>query len=121
MDKVMSYDEFLDRVKEGIETEAGNCPVTSTILVFNGKWKAQVLYELCMYDKVRFGQLKKDLGGITNTMLTTTLRELEADGLINREQFNEIPPRVEYSFSEKGRDLIPIFYAMMNWGFKYCD
>ena len=52
-------------------------------------------------------------------MLTSTLRELEADGVIVRKQFNEIPPHVEYSFSQKGRDLMPIFYAMMNWGFKY--
>ena len=52
-------------------------------------------------------------------MLTNSLRELEADGLISREQFNEIPPRVEYSFTQKGRDLMPVFYAMMNWGFKY--
>lgn len=52
-------------------------------------------------------------------MLTSTLRDLEDNGLIHREQYNEIPPRVEYSFTEKGRDLYPLFYAMMNWGFKY--
>ncbi len=79
------------------------------------------MYELCVYEKVRFGQLKKDLLGITNTMLTSTLRELEADGLIVREQFNEIPPHVEYSFTQKGRDLYPLFYAMMNWGFEYSN
>lgn len=62
---------------------------------------------------------KKNLTGITNTMLTSTLRELEGYGLVKREQFNEIPPHVEYSFTEKGRDLMPVFYAMMNWGFKY--
>lgn len=65
--------------------------------------------------------MKKDLLGITNTMLTSTLRELEADGLIVREQFNEIPPHVEYSFTQKGRDLYPLFYAMMNWGFEYSN
>lgn len=52
-------------------------------------------------------------------MLTSTLRELEGYGLIKREQFNEIPPHVEYFFTEKGRDLMPVFYAMMNWGFQY--
>lgn len=119
MEEKMSYKEFLVRVKEGIVTPSGNCPVTPVLLLLQGKWKSQVLYELCVNDIVRFGQLKKNLPSITNTMLTSTLRELEADGVIVRKQFNEIPPHVEYSFSQKGRDLIPIFYAMMNWGFKY--
>ena len=119
MEEKMSYKEFLVRVKEGIVTPSGNCPVTPVLLLLQGKWKSQVLYELCVNDIVRFGQLKKNLPGITNTMLTSTLRELEADGVIVRKQFIEIPPHVEYSFSQKGRDLMPIFYAMMNWGFKY--
>lgn len=105
MKEKMSYEEFLVKVKEGIVDDKGNCPVTPVMLMLQGKWKNQVLYELCVYEKVRFGQLKKDLLGITNTMLTSTLRELEADGLIVREQFNEIPPHVEYSFTQKGRDL----------------
>ena len=119
MDEYMSYEEYLARVKDGIVTDSGNCPVTPLLLMLQGKWKAQILYELCIYDTVRFSVLKKDLVGITNTMLSNALRELEADGLIHREQFNEIPPRVEYSFTQKGRDLMPVFYAMMNWGFKY--
>ena len=119
MDEVMSYEEFLQRVKTGIMTESGNCPITPLLLILQGKWKNQLLYELCIKEPIRFGELKKNLVGITNTMLTNSLRELEADGLISREQFNEIPPRVEYSFTQKGRDLMPVFYAMMNWGFKY--
>lgn len=119
MEANMSYKEFLSRVKEGIVTPSGNCPVAPVLLLLQGKWKSQVLYELCVNDVVRFGQLKKNLPGITNTMLTSTLRELEAEGVIVRKQFNEIPPHVEYSFSQKGKDLMPIFYAMMNWGFKY--
>ena len=119
MDEVMSYEEFLQRVKTGIVTESGNCPITPLLLILQGKWKNQVLYELCIKEPIRFGELKKNLIGITNTMLTNSLRKLEADGLISREQFNEIPPRVEYSFTQKGRDLMPVFYAMMNWGFKY--
>lgn len=115
----MSYEEYLEKVKQGIVTENGNCPVTPLLLMIQGKWKAQILYELCMYDTVRFGQLKRDLEGITNTMLTSALRELEEDGLVHREQFNEVPPHVEYSFTEMGRDLQPIFYAIMQWGFKH--
>ena len=119
MERMMSYDEFLKKVKVGIVTESGNCPVTPGLTLFQGKWTDQVLYVLCIYDTIRFGELKRELPGITNTMLTATLKDLEANGIVHREQYNEIPPRVEYSFTEKGRDLFPIFYAMMNWGYKY--
>lgn len=119
MDATMTYEEFLRNVKIGITTKSGGCPITPVLFMLQGKWKNHVLYELCTRDAVRFGQLKKALPEITNTMLTATLRELEADGLINRKQFNEIPPHVEYSLSEKGKDLMPIFYTMAIWGFKY--
>lgn len=119
MKEIMTYEEYLRNVKKGIVTESGNCPVTPLLLMLQGKWKTQILYELCVNDVVRFGELKRALPGITNTMLTNSLRELEADGLIKREQFNEIPPHVEYSFTEKGKDLMPVFYAMMVWGFKH--
>ena len=117
----MSYEEYLKRVKEGIVTKDGNCPVTPLLIMLQGRWKSQLMYEMCIYDTVRFGQLKKDLPGITNTMLTKALRELEEDGLVSREQFNEIPPHVEYSLTEMGRDLLPVFYSIMNCGFKYED
>ncbi len=119
MSEYMSYDEYLKKVKEGIVTDQGNCPVTPLLVMLQGKWKTQVLYEFCIHDHIRFGELKKDLPGITNTMLTNTLRDLEKDGLIVREQFNEIPPHVEYSFSDMGRDLLPVFYSIMVWGFKH--
>ena len=115
----MSYDEYLVKVKEGILTKDGNCPVTPLLVMLQGKWKSLIMYELCIYETVRFSQLKKDLPDITNTMLTKSLRELEDDGLIKREQFNEIPPHVEYSLTEMGKDLLPVFYSIMNWGFKH--
>ena len=68
---------------------------------------------------MRIGELKKILNSITNTMLTNALRELEADGLICRKQFNEIPPHVEYSLTPKGEDLLPVFYAITEFGLKY--
>ncbi len=100
--------------KKGIVTDLGHCPVTPLLLMLQGKWKAQILYELCIHDTARFGLLKRMLKGITNASLTKALRELESDGLIKREQFNEIPPHVEYSLTEKGNDLQPIFYEIMN-------
>ncbi len=80
MDHIMSYEEYLRDVKKGIVTDLGNCPVTPLLVMLQGKWKTQILYELCIHDTVRFGTLKKELPGITNTMLTSFLRELEWDG-----------------------------------------
>ena len=117
----MSYEDYLVNVKKGIVTKDGNCPVTPLLVMLQGRWKSQVMYEMCMHDTVRFGRLKRDLAGITNTMLSKALRELEEDGLISRRQFNEIPPHVEYSLTQMGRDLLPVFYAIMNWGFQYED
>jgi Predicted transcriptional regulators len=119
MKKIITYEEYLQDVKKGIVTDLGNCPVTPLLLMLQGKWKSQILYELCIHDTIRFGELKRELPGITNTMLTSSLRELEADGLINRVQYNEIPPRVVYSFTKRGRDLLPVFYAITVWGFKH--
>lgn len=115
----MTYDEYLIHMKRGIVTRNGNCPVTPLLLMLQGRWKSQLMYEMCICETARFGQLKKDLPGITNTMLTKALRELEEDGLISRKQFNEIPPHVEYSLTEMGRDLLPVFYAIMNWDFRH--
>lgn len=102
-------------------TPSGDCPVTCLLQMLQGKWKAQVLYVMTLQPTIRFGQLKKEMPGVTNTMLTSTLRDLQADGLIDRRQFNEIPPHVEYSLTEKGRQLYPVFYAMLTWGLRYID
>ena len=114
-----SYEEYKDLVHEILVKESGNCPVMPVVEMLQGKWKLQLLYWLIIKSPMRFGELKKALHGITNTMLTSVLRELEQDGFIFREQFNEIPPHVEYSLSEKGQDLLPIIYAITAWGMKY--
>lgn len=115
----MTYKEYTTKVHDIILTSNGNCPVTPVIGMLQGKWKLQIIYELCIKTPLRFGELRKLLNGITNTMLTNALRELENDGIIFREQFNEIPPHVEYSLTEKGADLLPIFHAITEWGLKY--
>ncbi len=115
----LTYEEWTQEVKLGVLTEAGSCPVTALLLMLQGKWKFEIIYEMCIQDPIRFGALRKKLGGITSTVLTTSLRELERDGLVSRQQFNEIPPHVEYSLTEKGRALLPVFYAMTKWGLQY--
>lgn len=112
-----TYKEFSNQIRD-IKIDK-SCCTCKTIDIFQGKWNIRVLFELVKCDSVRFGELKKQVDGITNTMLTSTLRDLESKGLIDRTQFNEIPPHVEYSLSEAGKDLYPIFMEMMQWHDKY--
>ena len=95
------------------------CPIKHTLDIIGGKWKLFIVLQLFGSEQLRFSQLSKNIPGITNTVLSGCLRDMEKDGIILRHQFNEIPPHVEYSFSEMGRDLMPVFYAIMVWGFKH--
>lgn len=97
----------------------GNCPVKRLLNIFSGKWHIRIIFELTKVDTIRFGELKRRIGGITNTMLANTLKELEHDGIVLREQFNEIPPHVEYSLSDSGKELYTVFYEMALWGSRY--
>ena len=96
-----------------------NCPIYKTMEIFQGKWNAWVLFELGRNETLRFGELKKAIPGISNTVLTTTLRDLEERGLISRIQYNEIPPHVEYAATDSAKDLKDIFQAMWVWGEKH--
>ena len=92
--------------------------VEAALSVLAGKWKILVLWKL-WEGKRRFGELRSDLPGITQHMLTTTLKELEAEGLVMREAFAEIPPRVEYSLCEHARSLEPSLSSLKIWGKKH--
>ena len=116
MDEAMTYEEFQEKVGGIILTAKGNCPVTPLVQMLQGKWKLQILYELCIRSPMRFGELKKALTPITNAMLTNALKELEADQLVHREEYPQIPPKVEYSLTERGKSLIPILDGMCEWG-----
>ncbi|HEX5169070.1 MAG TPA: helix-turn-helix domain-containing protein [Cyclobacteriaceae bacterium] len=95
-----------------------DCPVTATMSIIGGKWKILILY-LIFNDINRFGKMSMTLKDISKQMLTTQLRELEQDGIIERKIFAEIPPHVEYFLTEKGRSLLPIIEIMKDWGNKY--
>jgi DNA-binding HxlR family transcriptional regulator len=94
------------------------CSVEVTLDVIGGKWKALILFHLLSAPK-RFGELRRLMPGVTQGMLTTQLRDLERDGIIHREIFREIPPRVEYSVTEFGESLRPVIVAMGDWGNLY--
>src|ERR1700749_4126120 len=98
---------------------AAGCPVEATLDLIDGKWKAVILYHL-LGNTVRFNELGRRLSRrITQRMLTRQLRELEAPGLIHREIFPEVPPRVEYSLTELGRSLEPVIHNLWSWGDRY--
>lgn len=90
------------------------CPVTASIEVIGGKWKPIIIWVLVDGPK-RFGELHKIVPGIALKVLSRQLKELVEDGIISREAFPEVPPRVEYSLTEKGKSLTPIMQALCQW------
>ena len=94
------------------------CPVTYTLSILGGKWKWLIIYLLFEHNILRYGELKKRLLGITHKMLSQQLKELDAANLINRKEYQQIPPKVEYSLSEQGKTLLPILNLMCEWGRK---
>jgi DNA-binding HxlR family transcriptional regulator len=101
-----------------MRTEEYRSPAEVTISVVGGKWKILILCRL-QHGIARFGELRKVIPGITQTMLTQQLRELEEDGVLQRKIFAEIPPRVEYSLTKFGASLVPVLDAMSAWGEQY--
>ncbi len=87
-----------------------------TMSLIQGKYRMYILYALMEFGVVRFNELKKYIGTITFKTLSATLKVLEADGLIHREEYPQVPPKVEYSLTERGRSLIPILDEMCEWG-----
>ncbi len=96
------------------------CPLEAALAVIGGKWKGLILYHL-ISDVRRFNELKRLIPKITQRMLTKQLRELEADQIIHREIFLQVPPKVEYSLTDFGMTLIPVLQTLRGWGVGYID
>ncbi|HEB27697.1 MAG TPA: transcriptional regulator [Porticoccus sp.] len=92
-----------------------NCPVEAVLDLIGGKWKAVILYRLIESTK-RFNELRRLIPNVTQRMLTNQLRELEADGLVHREVYLEVPPKVEYSLTDLGETLTPLLHSLEGWG-----
>jgi DNA-binding HxlR family transcriptional regulator len=99
--------------------DENNCPITATMQVLGGKWKPILINAIYLTAPARFGELKRSVEGITQSMLTSQLRELEDDGIISRKIYAEIPPRVEYTLTEFGLTLSPVILSMARWGKEY--
>jgi DNA-binding HxlR family transcriptional regulator len=97
------------------ETACPQCPAEATIEVLAGRWKAHIIWVLLQGTR-RFGELHRVVPGVTQKVLTQQLRELEADGVVSRKVFAEVPPKVEYSLTDRGRSLKPVIDAMCKWG-----
>ena len=98
--------------------EMPDCPVATTVQLIGSKWKLLIMRNL-LSRPWRFNELKKDLDGISQKVLTDSLRSMEADGLLTRTVYPEVPPRVEYTLTELGYSLRPILEAMRVWGEDY--
>lgn len=98
--------------------ELPECPVATTVSLIGSKWKLLIIRNL-LQRPWRFNELKKDLAGISQKVLTDSLRSMEEDGLITRTVYPEVPPRVEYTLSELGESLKPILDSMVAWGNAY--
>lgn len=94
----------------------GNTGFHYTLSLINGKYKMTILYTLMEFEVVRFNEMKRYIESISYKTLSSALKELEADGLVHREEYPQIPPKVEYRLTERGKSLIPILDSMCAWG-----
>ncbi|MGG4343219.1 winged helix-turn-helix transcriptional regulator [Paenibacillus lautus] len=109
----MSMAEFKGKVKNIQDT-----PFGYTISIIGGKWKMVIMYLLAENQTVRFNDLKRQIGAITYKTLSSQLKELEADGLVTRKEYPQVPPKVEYSLTDKAETLLPILEQLCEWGAK---
>lgn len=100
------------------KSKLNNCSLTFALNIIGGKWRLPIIWLLHKNGAMRYNELKRSIDGITNMMLTQSLKELESYGIINREQFLEVPPRVEYSLTENGEELILALKGLAKWGSK---
>ena len=95
------------------------CPIETTLTLIGSKWQVLILRDLLANDTMRFKELQRSVGRISQKVLTSNLRAMEAAGLVRREVFAEVPPRVEYSLTDTGRTLKPVLDALWDWGEGY--
>jgi len=104
-----------------INNKEYSCAIELTLDIIGGKWKPIILWKLAKNDVLRFSELKRSMGIITQKMLTQQLRELEAYEMVNRKVYAEVPPKVEYSLTKQGKSVMPILDVMCKWGTDYFE
>ena len=91
------------------------CPLEYGLALFGGKWKSRIICVLSANEKLRYSEIRKEMYNITDAVLAATLKELITNGIIARKSYDEIPPRVEYSLTEKGKSVVPILQSICQW------
>ncbi len=102
------------RYKKKLEEDI-RCPLEYGMAIFGGKWKSRIICVLSANETLRYSEIRNEMHNITDAVLAATLKELIADQLICRKSYDEIPPRVEYSLTEKGRSVVPILQSICQW------
>ncbi|MNY43775.1 HTH-type transcriptional activator HxlR [compost metagenome] len=101
---------------KGKDTVIQDTPFGYTMSVIGGKWKMAILYLLSAKQSIRFNEMQRQLGAVTYKVLSAQLKELEADGLVKRVEYPQIPPKVEYSLTPRGQTLLPVLEKLCEWG-----
>ena len=102
----------------GGDTNIADTPFGYTMSVIGGKWKMIIMYLLAEKGTIRFNEMKRQLGGITFKTLSSQLKELEADGMVQRKEYPQVPPKVEYSLTDRAKTLLPVLEQLCDWGVK---
>lgn len=119
--KMSKFEKESDLVElEQVKSEEF-CPVITTLGIIGGKWKPGILWMLQQNGLLRFGELKRSIPSISQKVLSQQLRELEEAGIVHREIFAEVPPRVEYRITDYGHSLTPVLNAMAHWGIQHAE
>ncbi|ALB46584.1 MULTISPECIES: winged helix-turn-helix transcriptional regulator [Clostridium] len=104
-----------------MDNEVNIKPFAYAMSLIDGKWKMYILFWLWKKQILRYGELKRSLGTITHKMLSTQLKELESDNLIIRKEYPQVPPKVEYSLSQRGLSIMPVLQCLCEWGNNHID
>ena len=91
------------------------CPLEYGLAIFGGKWRSRIICVLSANEKLRYSQIRKEMYNITDAVLSATLKDLMEDGIVDRKSYDEIPPRVEYSLTQKGKSVVPILQSICQW------
>lgn len=105
-------------MEKGKQSTQTKCPIELALEKFGGKWKSRIICILANKKVLRFKELRMEMGNITDAVLTSNLKELMNDEIVLRKQYSEIPPRVEYELTEKGKTIVPIIKSICNWSEK---
>lgn len=105
---------FMGKYKKKLDDDI-RCPLEYGLMLFGGKWKSRIICVLSAQEKLRYSELRREMYNITDAVLASTLKDLMEAGIIARKSYDEIPPRVEYSLTQKGQSVVPILQSICEW------